>query len=64
MWCASCLQEVASEDAHVSCKDYMWRTMSEEYTKARLRMVKQQDPGVHKGETVELRDFNPGKDQE
>jgi hypothetical protein len=42
----------------------MWRVHSAEYTKARLAFMKQQDPDVPKGETVELRNFNPKLQQE
>ena len=41
MWCVTCLAEIVDADKHAECKEYMWRAMSEEYTKAKLRMMKQ-----------------------
>lgn len=52
MWCASCIKMVGDETDHTECAWYM----CEEYTKARLAFMNQQDPGVHKGETVVVRE--------
>ena len=59
MWCASCLKEIGDPNDHMECAWYMWRIQSLEYTRARLAFMKQQDPDAHKGETVELHNFNP-----
>jgi hypothetical protein len=64
MWCAYCLQVVGTGIDHTECALYMWRVQSAEFTRARLAMAKQTDPDVHKGETVELRNFNPKLEQE
>jgi hypothetical protein len=58
MWCAHCLQVVGTGIDHSACVNAVWFSMSQEYTRARLAMAKQTDPDVHKGETVELRNFS------
>ena len=55
MWCAHCTQEVTNENDHALCKDAVWRAMSNEFTSVKLAFQKQCDPGVPKGETVEVR---------
>ena len=56
MWCASCLKEVGTGVDHTECAWYMWRIQSEEYTRARIAFMKQSDPDVPKGATVDVRE--------
>lgn len=56
MWCACCLKPVLNARDHRECKEQIWWTMSREYTEMKVKMAQQNDEGVPKGATVELKD--------
>lgn len=43
MLCAHCTEPVNSVSEHESCKEAVWRTMSEEFTRVREALKKQYD---------------------
>ena len=55
MWCASCMQPVNGVIDHELCKEALWFSLSEEYTRTREAFKKQYD-FAPKGCTVELRE--------
>jgi hypothetical protein len=64
MWCVYCTQEVKDEKDHAPCQKEVWLAMCDEFTRVKLAFQKQRDPDAHKGETVEVRNFNPELVQE
>lgn len=55
MWCAYCTQEITAQNTHDACRDPVWFQMSKEFTQVKMAFMKQYDPDLHKGETVEVR---------
>jgi len=43
MLCAHCTEPVNSDSEHESCKEAVWRAMSEEFTRMREAVKKQYD---------------------